>query len=67
MLPVEVELKRSDSDEELNGDEDIEQVVTQMSEIRQKMFVDASANIKQAQALYKKNYDERRANPKVQC
>lgn len=46
-------------------DQDIEQVVIKMSEIREKMFHDASGNIKQAQVMYKKYYDERRANPEV--
>lgn len=66
VLPIEFELKGQLS----NADEtefsiDIDDVVSRMTELRQRIFQSASQNIDDAQVKYKEYYDKKRDNPEV--
>ena len=63
VLPIEFELKGqlSNADEtEFSID-----VVSRMTELRQRIFQSASQNIDDAQVKYKEYYDKKRDNPEV--
>ena len=67
VLPVELQLNGSEHDPNSRSDIDIDidAVVAQMFEKRQKLFNSASENIKKTQMKYKEYYDKKRVNPEV--
>uniref|UniRef100_A0A1X7T9K1 Integrase catalytic domain-containing protein n=1 Tax=Amphimedon queenslandica TaxID=400682 RepID=A0A1X7T9K1_AMPQE len=64
VLPIELELKGQLSNaDETNFSIDIDDVVSRMTELRQRIFQSASQNIDDAQVKYKEYYNKKRDNP----
>ena len=69
ILPIEAQIcsMEGDSVREPSSDLDIDvdEVVIRMKVIHEKIFENASDNIKKAQTKYKSYYDKQRQNPQV--
>ena len=67
VLPIEQELLLAHKDKKvMSGSEnDIEVYCKKMKKFKKSMFVEVNANIKSAQAKYKKDYDMKHCSKKV--